>query len=123
MEPWAEAAVDCAPVNYTVDFLNPEFWPDDWEWVATNPPFSLATEFCRKAIEAAPKVAMLLPNEFDTAKGRVDLFTEPPFKIKYVLTERIRWANLDQKKNGPSSNHAWYVWDADYVGRPMIWWL
>lgn len=124
VEPWAVAAVDCAPVDYEIDFLDPEYNPPHaFDWYATNPPFSLATEFCRKAIMLSGRVAMLLPNEFDTAKGRIDLFSKPPFKIKYVLTERIRWANLKQKKNGPSSNHAWYVWDAEYTGRPMIWWL
>jgi len=54
------------------------------------------------------KVAMLLPHAWDTAKGRVDLFRNPPFKAKLTLTTRIQWANLEHTAS-PSSNHSWYV--------------
>jgi hypothetical protein len=67
---------------------------------------------------------MLLSNQFDTAGGRTDLFAAcRSFKAKYVLTRRIRWANLVQAKAGPSQNHAWYIWDRDYVGCPQLAWL
>src|SRR6478736_2922430 len=33
------------------------------------------------------KVAMLLPMQYDCAKGRVDLFENPPFKCKLTLLE------------------------------------
>ena len=67
---------------------------------------------------------MLLPMNFDAAKGRRDLFAEnPAFKAKYVLTKRIRWENLEQKAAGPSSNHAWYVWDRSHSGPPTMGWL
>ncbi len=97
--------------------------------IITNPPFSLAEDFCHHAIENTlenkGKVAMLLPSYFDNGKsgGRIGLFKYSPFKIKYVLTDRIRWTNLEQKKNGPSTNHAWYVWDWAYQERPRIWWI
>jgi hypothetical protein len=119
VEPWANGAFDCAPVNAEFDFLK-----HDWmaPTIATNPPFSLGEEFCRHALCVSLKVAMLLPHAFDTAKGRVDLWGEP-FKAKYVLTKRIRWENLEQKKNGPSSNHAWYVWDWTYRDKPFMGWL
>jgi hypothetical protein len=65
---------------------------------------------------------MLLPHAFDAAKNRVDLW-EQPFKAKYTLTKRIRWDNIEQKKNGPSSNHAWFVWDRDFARPPFMGWL
>lgn len=86
--------------------------------ILTNPPYSngLAEKFVRHALDLTKpvngKVAMLLPLAFDSAKGRRDIFANhPAFKAKYILTQRIRWANLEQKKNGPSQNHAWFVWD------------
>jgi len=119
VEPWARDAWDCAPINADFDFLSEPLCLD----IATNPPFSLAGEFCRRA-QHASKVAMLLPLAFDSAKGRKDLFAEnPSFKAKYVLTKRIRWENLEQKKAGPSSNHAWYVWDRSHEGPPILGWL
>ena len=71
---------------------------------------------------AAGKVAMLLPALYDCAKGRVDLFENPPFKRKLVMVERIRWANLEHTAS-PSSNHSWYVWDWSHVGTPTMGWL
>lgn len=118
-DPW-----DCAPINADFDFLATGRPARD---IVTNPPFSQAEAFCRHAIESVRfiegKVAMLLPMAFDAAKTRRDLFEQPPFKAKYTLTERIRWENLKQKKSGPSTNHAWFVWDWSYDGKPFMGWL
>jgi hypothetical protein len=123
VEPWTgRTAFDCAPVDRNgYDFLSDRSLTGSD--VATNPPFALAEEFCRHAIEICIRSAMLLPHAFDTAKTRRDLFEQKPFKAKYTITKRIRWENLEQKKNGPSSNHAWYVWDLTYSGRPFMGWL
>lgn len=123
VEPWARLAFDCAPVDSTFDFLK-EITAH--KSLVTNPPFSLAEEFCWHALNRTRpmlgNMAMLLPYCFDAAKTRQDLF-QPPFKIRYNLTKRIRWENLEQKKAGPSQNHAWYVWDWNYSGPPMVGWL
>jgi hypothetical protein len=123
--PW-----DCAPVNPAFDFLKtdrPVSWVTGPCDIATNPPFNFAEKFVRHALklthDSGGKVAMLLPIAWDAAKTRRDLFERPPFKAKYTLTKRIRWENLEQKKAGPSSNHAWYVWDWTYHGKPFMGWL
>lgn len=121
VEPWAKLAWDCAPAEAEFDFLSR---PWGGKAIATNPPFALAPKFCRHAIGCARKVAMLLPLGFDAAKSRRDLFADNrAFKAKYTLTRRIRWQNLIQAKAGPSSNHAWYVWDRDHSGPPTMGWL
>jgi hypothetical protein len=110
-----DKAWDCAPVGANYDFLQcKDGYNTD---IATNPPFSLANLALTEAHTG--KVAMLLPHAFDTAKGRVDLWGSP-FKAKYTLTKRIRWDNLEQKKNGPSTNHAWFVWDWNFQGTPFM---
>jgi hypothetical protein len=124
VEPWAEGAWDCAPALSALTGYN---YLDDNNVsgnIATNPPFNLADEFVRHSLgqESQPKVAMLLPHSWDTAKSRRDLWC-PPFKAKYTITRRIRWENLEQKKNGPSTNHAWYVWDNSYRRTPFMGWL
>jgi hypothetical protein len=121
VEPWARDAWDCAPVGSDFDYLSLPLAPGGRN-IATNPPFSLAERFCRRAKSTTRLVAMLLPHAFDTAKGRVDLW-RGSFKAKYTLTKRIRWENLEQKKNGPSTNHSWYVWDYTYNGKPFMGWL
>lgn len=125
VEPWARQAWDCAPVNANFDFLSVD--SPEAENIATNPPYGrLAEKFLRYSLHLTypenGKVAFLLPHSFDTAKGRVELFNEPPFKVKYTLTKRILWDNLPHTGT-PSSNHAWYVWDWDYSGPAVMGWL
>jgi hypothetical protein len=126
VEPQFEFAFDPAPINADFDYLTSRIegtLPSGKALaIATNPPFSLAEKFVRKALKDAAWVAMLLPHAWDTAKGRVDLWGAP-FKAKYILTKRIRWENLEQKKNGPSMNHAWFVWDWKFQGKPFMGWL
>jgi hypothetical protein len=127
VEPWAEYAWDPAPAGrYDFDFLKDDLSVYVGLDIATNPPFSLADEFVKQslAITEAPrgKVAMLLPYTFDAAKSRRHLFYSP-FKIRYNITTRIRWANLEQKKAGPSTNHCWYVWDWNNTEPPQLGWL
>lgn len=117
--PW-----DCAPVDAGFDFLEMTVSGRD---IVTNPPYSLAEKFIRHALDlnciTRGKVAMLLPMAFDSAKGRRDLFEKPPFKAKYTITTRIRWENLEQKKAGPSMNHAWFVWDWKHERKPFCGYL
>lgn len=127
VEAWAREAWDCCPVNADFDFLEMSVTFKD---LASNPPYGQSAErVIRHAIDLTSRmrkpgrVAMLLPHAYDCAKGRVDLFKNLPFKCKYTLTERIRWDNLDQKKAGPSTNHAWYVWDWKHIGPARMGWL
>jgi hypothetical protein len=102
--------------------------------IVTNPPYGpggrTAVAFILKALadteNANGKVAMLLRVDFDSAHGRREIFGDhPAFAAKYVLTRRIRWANLEQKASGPTENHAWFVWDwrPRFSPRPIIGYL
>jgi hypothetical protein len=98
--------------------------------IITNPPYGpqgkLAEAFTRLAVgmtqPLAGIAAMLLPVDWDAAKGRRDLFEDFPGHVtKITLIDRIRWTNLPQSKSGPSQNHAWFVWDNGRKGRDMRW--
>lgn len=98
--------------------------------IVTNPPYGvggkLALAFVEKAlIDTLPsrgKVIMLLPADWDCAKGRQHLFQRFAGHVtKITLTQRIRWTNIPQAKAGPSSNHAWFIWDHSRQGRDMLW--
>jgi hypothetical protein len=113
-----DIAPDAPHVRGPLDYLTSV--PGTLRNVITNPPYGqqgrLASNFIRKALmdteAAGGKVAMLLRVDFDSARSRRNLFGDhPAFKAKYVLTRRIRWANLEQKASGPTENHAWFVWD------------
>lgn len=92
----------------------------DCDNICANPPYGvqgrLAVRFIEKSLDVTRarcgKVAMLLRVDFDSAGTRSHVFANhPAFAAKYTLTKRIRWANLDQKKSGPTENHAWFLWD------------
>lgn len=118
-----------AVVRGDQDFFSCDPLPGFAHNIVTNPPFAQSDAFVRRALELtrpyAGKVAMLLPANWLTAKKRRDLFINDHhnFKAVYFLTRRIRWANIEQKKNGPSTNHAWYVWDWEGHATPTIGWL
>jgi len=79
--------------------------------IITNPPFGdLAQQFVETALTKAAWVAMLLPMQYDCAKGRRHLFRDcPAFAQKITLTRRIVW--FERPGAAPSENHSWYIWD------------
>jgi len=96
--------------------------------IFTNPPFDRAEAFVERALmhmmlgrdtSASGRVAMLLPHEWDCARGRADLFDDPAFGFaaKITLRRRIVWIGPDgvplrsAKRHGPKKQHAWFVWD------------
>jgi hypothetical protein len=61
---------------------------------------------------------MLLSVDFDSAKGRANLFRDnPAWAKKLVLTKRIVWF---EGVKSPSVNHAWYIWDWRHSEQPTI---
>lgn len=99
--------------------------------IQTNPPYGkgnkLAEIFARKALNRIPTggfVALLLPTDFDHAKGRADLFADCPyFAGRIVLTKRIQWFE-SAEGHGNTQNHAWFIWRRDALRHrvsPSIW--
>ena len=92
------------------------------EAIITNPPFSLGTQFIAKGLEflrgktAVRLVAFLFAVDFDSAKGRTALFADcEEFAMKIALLRRIKWF---EGPSGPSTNHAWFVWQRLDSTRP-----
>jgi hypothetical protein len=82
----------------------------------TNPAFGqgnrLAVKFVEAGLRRRGSLALLLPNDFDSAKTRTHLFRDcPHFLGKVVLTKRIVWfERSDGTKEAPKENHAWFIW-------------
>jgi hypothetical protein len=63
-------------------------------------------------------IAMLLKIDFDSGSTRVHLFQDcPQWARKIVLLDRIKWFAGPSE---PSENHAWYVWNQNHRGPPII---
>ena len=86
--------------------------------IVTNPLYARAVDFIERALAAADVVAMLLRTDFDHAKSRQHLFQHSACAKKLVLTTRIKW--FEDSKGQPSFNHAWFVWDRNHAGLPVL---
>ena len=109
---YGQAGVDFLALNVHVRGL-----------VITNPPYGdLAEAFVRQGLKVTERyqgvVAMLMRHEYDTAKGRVDLFNKPPFATKVVLTTRPRW--IEGSTGAPRHSYAWYLWSWKHKRAPEV---
>jgi hypothetical protein len=108
--------------QWVQDFLTAERGPDDWECptIVTNPPFKLAAEFVRHALDlGAPKVCMLLRLAFlesDRRSGILDnscLARVYPFIDRLPRMHREGW---EGPKCSSAVPFAWFVWDRSHHG-------
>ena len=107
-------------VAYPLNFLEQTEMMGRSTAIVTNPPYgkvdkkTLSDEFVRHALALTEPVggmvAMLLRNEYDSAKGRKDIFDDHlAYAAKLVLTSRPRW--FPDSTGSPRHNYAWYLWD------------
>jgi len=118
---------DCIYYDKEVDFLKET---KHYDYIITNPPFSLALEFVLKAKEITnKKFAFLLPLSYLHGKKRFDNVysdKEYPLARVYVFTrypmlgDRLR---EDGKYRTGMMVYAWYIWEKSYKGEPVIKWL
>ena len=124
-ETWSSDLYDYGFGTPGMDFLAQTKLPNpNVRAIITNPPYGdLAEAFIRHALKLMQPVrgqaAMFMRNEYDSSKGRMDLFGVPPFHKKIIVTKRPRW--IADSKGSPRHNYAWYVWDWRHkAGAPGI---
>jgi hypothetical protein len=98
------------------------------EAIITNPPYGFGGRLALRCIERSLEitkpiggiVAMLLKVDYDSGGTRAHVFKNcPAWAKKLVLRRRIMWFP-SQNGNGPSENHAWFIWDWKHAGPPTI---
>lgn len=108
----------------------PSRFPDG---IITNPPFGKRGKLAEAFIEAGLRhiaagnarfLALLLPNDFDSAKTRRRFFGDcPDFTGKITLTRRVIWFEQPDTPANPKENSAWFLWARDALRarqRPII---
>lgn len=113
--------VDETDIRSGQDFLT-SWRPDDseydYDWIITNPPFSLAEEFIRHASELQRPFAMLLKAQYWHAAKRMALFEEIPPNYILPLTWRPDFF-FKERENGnggsPLMDVMWCVWLAPWM--------
>ncbi len=98
--------------------------------IITNPPFSLALEFIKHAKQlTTEKFAFLLPLSYLHGKQRYDeVYTDTEFPLSkvYVFTRYPMLGDElrdDGKHRTGMMVYAWYLWDKNHSGPPIINWL
>jgi methylase of polypeptide subunit release factors len=113
-----------------IDFLGPNFREGEYENIITNPPFSLAQEFIKKALKiASKKVAMFCKIQLLEGRARKEMFESTHLKMVYVFSRRVSplrdGKDLDEKGKPWASTmcFGWFVWDKKYFGESVIKWI
>ena len=109
---YGEGGVDFLKTNKSVD------------WIITNPPYGLATEFAIHSLECANNVALLLKIQFLEGASRHKFFMEHPPKSVNVFSKRLK-IYKNGINTGASSMmcFAWFVWEKGFGGSPVINWI
>jgi hypothetical protein len=116
-----------------VDFLK-EDWSKlslfDFVTVITNPPFSLFQEFAEKGLSVAKRKVILFGKlQALEGKKRATFMQNSPLKTVYVFKSRqnpLRNGSPVDENGKPWAStmaFAWFVWDKEYQGNPIIKWL
>ena len=100
--------------------------------IITNPPFSRAQEFVEKALELVNgDVVMLLRLAFLETMQRRALFDKKHLREVWVSSKRIHFTSpyleQRQRETGKKSNSgmamAWFIFNRNYQGDPVIKWI
>jgi ParB-like chromosome segregation protein Spo0J len=104
------------------DFLTTERRAEN---IATNPPYSMAEDFVRKALSCTTgKVAMFLPLTFLESRKRESLLAGSCLKTVYVFIDRVSlYKGSSANRGGGRAAYAWFVWEHGYVGSPTLGWV
>lgn len=85
--------------------------------IVTNPPFSLALEFCDHALKHAPHVFMLLRLNFLASRKRRDWWRSNTPSALFILSER---PSFTENRKTDATDYAWFYWGQLHKG---IFWL
>jgi len=95
--------------------------------IITNPPFSLVNDFIVKGLENTNRYLVYLCKiQLLETVGRKELLENSPLKYVFVHSKRqATWKNgepLDPNGKSWATTMclAWFVWDKEYKGEPMI---
>lgn len=110
----------CPDQESGVDFLETASAPEGVTAIVTNPPYKLANEFVRHALNlGVPKVCMLLRLAFLEGVGRSDILDGGAldqvlvFRNRLPMMHRHGWTG---NKTTSTVAFAWFCWNVDHRG-------
>jgi hypothetical protein len=114
----------CPDSESRVDFLMERQAPPGVEAIVTNPPYKLANEFVRHALDLVPRVFMLLRYAYMDGVGRADILESSGLRRVLVFANRLpmmhRHGWQGKKVDKSPTAFAWFCWDRNHRGPTII---
>lgn len=110
------------PLDYTLDYLDGDPIPKEFNVVLTNPPFKYAKEFIEKSLDYAPVVIILAKIDLLETAKRKDLNNNHLQRV-FIHSQRARFAlGGDEKyfKKSTSMATAWYMYVRNKKGKTRL---
>jgi hypothetical protein len=111
------------PLHFVQDFLTTTKAPVGCDSIITNPPYQIAGEFTRHALDLVPKVYLLLRLAFLESTRRTEILEKRGLARVHVFRNRLPMMHRDGW-NCPRASSAvafgWFVWDRSHRGPTTI---
>jgi hypothetical protein len=111
------------PLHFVGNFLLQTRAPVDCDAIVTNPPYQIATEFTRHALDLVPHVYLLLRLAFLESSRRTDILERRGLARVHVFRNRLPMLH----RHGWSGNRAssaiplaWFCWSRNHVDPATI---
>ena len=113
---------DDFPLHFVSDFMLQTKVPVGCNAIVTNPPYQIATEFTRHALDVAPRVYLLWRLAFLESIRCTEILERRGLARVYVFRRRLPMMHRDGW-NGPRAASAipfaWFCWNRDHRG-PIV---
>ena len=111
------------PLDFVGNFLTTILPKKGCGAIITNPPYQIATEFTRHALDLAPHVYLLLRLAFLESVCRTDILEHRGLSRVHVFRRRLPMMHRDGW-NGPRASSAipfaWFCWNREHRGPAVI---
>jgi hypothetical protein len=111
------------PLHFVGDFMQQTKAPVGCDAIVTNPPYQIATEFARHALDLTPRLYLLLRLAFLESIRRTEILERRGLARVHVLRKRLPMMHRDGW-NGPRASSTipfgWFVWNRDHRGPAII---
>jgi hypothetical protein len=107
------------PLDFVADFLTTKKMPAGCSAICTNPPYQIATDFARHALDLAPHVYLLCRLAFLESKKRTDILEHRGLARVFIFRDRLPMMHRDGWSGPRASNSmafAWLLWNRQHRG-------
>jgi hypothetical protein len=110
-------------LHFVGDFMVQTKAPVGCDTIITNPPYQIASEFTRHALDLAPRVYLLLRLAFLESIRRTEILERRGLARVHVFRRRLPMMHRDGW-TGPRASSAipfaWFCWNRDHRGPTVV---